>query len=116
MQEEAEPVVEFALVNSGNRPAHFTLELGVDAAHGNRPLRQEGDLRPGQRLPVSYRFTPVYADGPGEVGTERIDLQVAYQDAEGKRRKLSRSAPVTVEPRKDLVKFSLGGLDELDDL
>jgi hypothetical protein len=116
VQEEAEPVVEFALVNTGNRPAHFTLELGVDAAHGNRPLRQEGDLQPGQRLPVSYRFTPVYADGPGEVGTERIDLQVTYQDAEGKRRKLSRSAPVTVEPRQDLVKFSLGGLDELDDL
>ena len=114
VREGEEAVVEFMLVSSGNRPAHFTLEVGANTAR--EPLRQAGDLRPGQRLPVSYRFTPVYADAPGEVGTERVSLKVEYKNAEGKRRKLSRSATVTVEPRKDVVKFSLGGLDELDDL
>jgi len=114
VQEGEEAVVEFMLVSSGNRPAHFTLEVGANTAR--EAHRQEGDLRPGQRLVISYRFTPVYADGPGEVGTERIGVKVEYRDAEGKRRKLSRSATITVEPRKDVVKFSLGGLDELDDL
>ena len=114
VQEGEEAVVEFTLVNSGNQPAHFTLEVGADTAR--EPLRQEGDLRPGQRLTVSCRFTPLYADTPGEVGTERIGLKVAYKDAQGKRRRLSRSATVTVEPRKDIVKFSLGSLDDLDDL
>jgi len=114
VQEGEEAVIAFTLASSGNRPAHFTLE--VEANTAREAHRQEGDLRPGQRLPVSYRFTPVYADGPGEVSTERITLKVAYKDAEGKRRKLSRSATITVEPRKDVVKFSLGGLDELDEL
>jgi len=114
VQEGEEAVIAFTLVSSGNRPAHFTLEVGANTAR--EVQRQEGDLRPGQRLPVSYRFTPVYADAPGEVGTERVTLKVAYKDAEGKRRKLSRSATITVEPRKDVVKFSLGGLDELDEL
>jgi len=114
VQEGEETVVEFTLVSSGNRPAHFTLEVGANTAR--EVQRQEGDLRPGQRLPISYRFTPVYADVPGEVGTERVSVKVVYQDAEGKRRKLSHSAAVTVEPRKDVVKFSLGGLDALDDL
>jgi len=116
VQEGQEAVVEFTLVSSGNRPARFTLEVGANAAHEKGPLRQEGDLRPGQRLPVSYRFTPVCADIPGQVSTERVGLKVVYQDAEGKRHRLSRSAAVIVEPRKDIVRFSLGGLDELDDL
>ncbi len=114
VQEGEETVIALTLVNSGNQPAHFTLEVGANTAR--EAHRQEGDLRPGQRLPASYRFTPVYADVPGEVGTERVTVKVTYQDAGGKRRKLSRSATVTVEPRKDVVKFSLGGLDELDDL
>ena len=114
VQEGEEAVIAFTLVSSGNRLAHFTLEVGANTARESR--RQEGDLRPGQRLPVSYRFTPVYADGPGEVGTERVTIKVVYKDAEGKRRKLSRSVTITVEPRKGIVKFSLGGLDELDDL
>jgi len=114
VQEGEEAVIAFTLVSSGNRPAHFTLEVGANTAR--EPLRQAGDLRPGQRLPVSYRFTPIYADGPGEVGTERVTLKAAYKDAEEKRRKLSRSAAITVEPRKDVVKFSLGGLDQLDEL
>ncbi len=114
VREGEETVVVFTLVSSGNRPAHFTLEVGANTAR--EPLHQEGDLRPRLRLPVSYRFTPVYADVPGEVGTERVSVKVVYQDVEGKRRKLSRSAAVTVEPRKDVVKFSLGGLDALGDL
>jgi hypothetical protein len=116
VQESEEAVIQFALVSSGNRPAHFALEVTVDAAHENAPLRQEGDLGPGQRLPISYRFTPVYADAPGEVGTEHITVQVTYDDAAGKRLRLSRSAAITVKTRPDLVKFSLGGLDQLDDL
>jgi len=114
VQEGEEAVVEFTLVNTGNRPAHFALEVGANTAR--EPLRQEENIRPGQRLSIFYRFTPIYADAPGEVSTERVSLKVAYRDAEGKHRKLSRSATVTVEPRKDVVKFSLGGLDELDDL
>jgi len=114
VREGEEAIVEFTLVNSGNQLAHFTLEVGENTAR--EPLRQEGDLRPGQRLPISYRFTPVYADVPGEVGTERVSVKVIYEDAKGKRRRLSRSAAVTVEPRRDIVKFSLGGLDELSDL
>jgi len=116
VQESEEAVIQFALASSGNRPAHFALEVTIDAAHENAPLRQEGDLGPGQRLPISYRFTPIYADAPGEVGTERITVQVTYTDAAGKRLRLSRSAAITVAPRTDLVKFSLGGLDQLDDL
>jgi hypothetical protein len=118
VREEEEVVIQFTLVSSGNRPAHFTLEVAANAAreNGDGPLRQEGDLGPGQRLPVSYRFTPVYADASGQVGTERVAVKVAYRDAEGRRRKFSRSAAITVEPRKDVVKFSLGSLDELDDL
>lgn len=114
VREGEQVVVEFALVSSGNRPAHFTLEVGANTAR--EPLRQEEDIRPGQRLSISYRFTPIYADAPGEVSTERVSVKVAYKDAQGKHRKLSRSATITVEPRKDVVKFSLGGLDELDDL
>jgi len=112
--EGEEAVVEFAVAHSGNRPAHFTLEIRANTAR--EPVRLEGDLRPGQRFPVSYRFTPVYADAPGEVGTERVEVRVEYADAENKRRSIPRAAAVTVEPRKDVVKFSLGGLDALDDL
>ena len=114
VQEEVEAALEFTLVNAGNRPTRFALEIGANTAR--EAMRQEGELRPGQRLPVSYRFTPIYADTPGQAGTERISVKVEYTDAEGKRRSLSRSAPVTVEPRKDVVKFSLGGLDQLDTL
>jgi hypothetical protein len=114
VQEEVEAALEFTLVNAGNRPTRFALEVRANTAR--EAIRQEGELRPGQRLPVSYRFTPIYADTPGQAGTERISVKVEYTDAEGKRRSLSRSAPVTVEPRKDVVKFSLGGLDQLDTL
>ena len=112
--EGEEAVVEFAVAHSGNRPARFTLEIRANTAR--EPVRLEGDLRPGQRFPVSYRFTPVYADAPAEVGTERVEVRVEYADAENRRRTISRSTAITVEPRKDVVKFSLGGLDGLDDL
>ena len=114
VQEGEETVVEFTIVNAGNRPAPFTLEVGVNTAR--EKLRQEGNLPPGERLRVSYRFTPVCSDVPDEPGTEHISLQVEYQDAQGKRQHLSRTASVSVQPRRDVVKFSLGDLDRLDDL
>jgi hypothetical protein len=76
-------------------------------------MRQEGELRPGQRLPVSYRFTLVYADAPGQAGTERISVKVEYTDAEEKPHPLSRSAPVTIEPRKDIIRSSSWVVDQL---
>lgn len=114
VQEGEETVVEFAVVNTGNRPASFTLEVRANTAR--EPQRQEGTLPPGERLPVSYRFIPIYSDVPDEPGTERVHLRVEYQDAQGKRQRLSRTASVAVQPRRDVVRFSLGDLDRLDDL
>ncbi len=114
VQEGEETVVAFAVVNAGNRPASFTLEVGANTER--EPMRQQGSLSPGGRLQISYRFTPAYSDVPEERGTERVHLRIEYQDAQGKRQRLSRTASVTVQPRRDVVKFSLGDLDRLDDL
>ena len=114
VQEGEETIVEFTVVNTGNRPVSFTLEVGANTER--EPLRQQGSPSPGGRLSVSYRFTPVYSDVPGAPGTEHVRLRVEYLDAQGKRQRLSRAASVTVQPRRDVVKFSLGDLNRLDDL
>lgn len=105
-------VFNVVLVNRGNQPAHYRLE--VQANTDSVPQVFEGELSPGQRHTLRPPVQPVYRSSGG--GTEYIVLTLSYDDIHGKHQLRRRELPVEVKVRSDVVEIQFAGLDELDGL
>ncbi len=100
------------LVNRGNQPARYRLEVKANTDAGSQVF--EGELSPGQRHAVRPTVQPVYRVG-GD-GTAFVTLALSYDDLHGKRQQRRHEIKVIVKARSDVVEMQFAGLDELDGL
>jgi hypothetical protein len=103
---------DLGLVNRGNQPARFRLEVQVNTDAG--PQVFEGELSPGQRHAVRPVVQPVYRASGG--GTTFVTLALSHDDIHGQRQPRRHEIKVVVNARRDVVEMQFAGLDELDGL
>ncbi len=100
------------LRNTGNRPVRALVEVAANT--DEQPQIVQELLETGQVRHWQPVILPVYrATG---VSTTYVVVTLTYRDAGDAPQTRRQEISVTVRPRRDVVEFQFGGLDDLDDL
>jgi hypothetical protein len=98
------------VANRGNQPGSFDLEYSLDTDRSSRKINDQ--IHPNSKHEVEITLNPVsLADGRK---TSKLTLVLNYLTIKGQTQTRRQYIPVNTIERKDVVKISLGGLDDLD--
>lgn len=114
LQEGERAALVVRVANHGNVAAAGRLEIRADTAA--EPSLYTVELRPGEKLEVTYPVEAVYrqrSDGTVHK-TGSVLCTLTYGDLGGRTKTRRKPVAVEVTPRTDVVEIDYGGLDDLD--
>lgn len=100
------------LRNTGNRPVRAQVEIAANTDEQPQVIQEL--LEPGQLRRWQPVLRPIYR--VTGVSTTFVAVTLKYQIASDAWQTRRQEIPVSVRPRRDVVEFQFGGLDDLDDL
>jgi hypothetical protein len=108
---EGQPIMlTVNIANRGNQPADFDLGYALDTDRSQR--KANAHMLPNGKHEIILTLNPViFADGRK---TSKLTLTLNYVTVKGQTQTRRQDIPIDVVERKDVVKISLGGLDDLD--
>jgi len=109
--DEGQPItITLSVANRGNQPGAFDLGYALDTDRSSREINAQ--IPPNGKYDVTLTLNPVIlADGRK---TSKLTLTLNYITIKGQTQTRRQDIPVNIVERKDVVKISLGGLDDLD--
>jgi len=109
--DEGQPIaITVSVVNRGNQPSTFDLGYVLDTDRSPRKLNAQ--IPPNGKYDTVLTLNPVIlAD---DKKTSKLTLTLNYVTIKGQTQTRRQDIPVNIVERKDVVKISLGGLDDLD--
>jgi hypothetical protein len=109
--DEEQPItISVRVANRGNQPGSFDLGYALDTDRSPRKLNAQ--IPPNGKYDIVLTLNPfILADGRK---TSKLTLTLNYVTIKGQTQTRRQDIPVNIVERKDLVKISLGGLDDLD--
>jgi hypothetical protein len=99
-----------SVVNRGNQPAVFDLGYLLDT--DRLPSNITAQVSPNDKYEIMLTLNPVVRDGGKK--TSKLTLILNYKTIKGQAQTRRQDIPINLIERKDVVKISLGGLDDLD--
>ncbi len=102
--------ISVSIANRGNQPGTFDLAYALDTDRAQRKISAQ--VLPNGKYDVVLALNPVIlANGKK---TSKLTLMLNYITLKGQTQTRRQDIPINVVERKDVVKISLGGLDDLD--
>jgi hypothetical protein len=102
--------ITVSIVNRGNQPTTFDVSYSLDTDRA--PRKNSGQISPNGKSDITFVLNPVIlADGKR---TSKLILVLNYATIKGQLQTRRQDVPIHIIERKDVVKISLGGLDDLD--
>jgi len=110
VDEEQSITIAVNIVNRGNQPSAFDLGYSLDTDHSPRKINAQ--ISPNDKQEIILTINPIiFADGRK---TTKLTLTLNYVTVRGQTQTRRQDIPVKIMERNDVVKISLGGLDDLD--
>lgn len=109
--DEGQPIaISVTVANRGNQPGAFDLGYSLDTDRSPRKISDQ--IPPNGKYEVEITLNPIsLADGRK---TSKLTLTLNYVATQGQTQIRRQDIPINIIERKDVVKISLGGLDDLD--
>jgi hypothetical protein len=109
--DEGQPIaMTITVTNRGNQPGAFELEYSLDTDRSPRKINDQ--IPPNDKHKVEITVNPVsLADGKK---TRKLTLTLNFLTVKGQIQTRRQDIPINIIERKDVVKISLGSLDDLD--
>ena len=109
--DEGQPItIAVNIVNKGNQPGVFNLGYSLDTDRS--PRKMNGQISPNGKYEIRVTLNPVIL-GDGRK-TSKLTFTLNFVTIQGQTQTRRQDIPVNIIERKDVVKISLGGLDDLD--
>lgn len=109
--DEGQPItISVSVANRGNQPGSFDLGYTLDTDRS--PHKTHAQIAPNDKYDILLTLNPVIL--PNGKGTSKLTLTLNYLNTKGQNQTRRHDIPVEIIERTDVVKISLGGLDDLD--
>jgi hypothetical protein len=109
--DEGQPItIVVNVVNRGNQPSEFLLGYTLDT--DRTPRNITGQITPNGKAEIALTVNPVMPEEGRK--TSKLTLILNYISVDGHTQTRRQDIPIDIVERKDVVKISLGGLDDLD--
>ncbi len=110
VEEEQSISILVGIENRGNQPGAFDLDYSLDTDRSPRKINDQ--ISPNDKYEVEITINPVILADDRK--TSKLTLTLNYMTIKGQIQIRRQDIPVKIIERKDVVKISLGGLDDLD--
>lgn len=109
--DEGKPIIlTVRVVNRGNQPGAFDLVSALDT--DRTPVKTKALVPPNDKYDTVLTLNPVILADDRK--TSKLTLTLNYVTIKGQVQTRRHDIPVNIVERNDVVKISLGGLDDLD--
>ena len=108
--EDQSIIVEVKIINKGNQSTSLTLGYRLDTDLAYKKIN--GEISPNGELDLTLTLNAlVFSD---DRKTKKLILNLEFNSINGQLQTRRQEIPINIKQRTDIVKISLGGLDDLD--